>query len=158
MNYNPTLAGAAALAATTFYPLNPTEPDLLITGSVGSYRFEMPALITVRGNYSFGSLQTPTKQSEQSIESEFPALAQKWKEETGFHSSLSEKFMHPSYQRIMAMGKPALPLILRDLEQNSAHWFYALRFIVDSDMAVGTKTVSEARAAWLKWGYENGYI
>lgn len=89
---------------------------------------------------------------------EFNLLASKWKRETGLRSSLSEKFMHPAYQRIMAMGKPALRFILRDLERNSGHWFYALRFIVDNDVAAGTQTVGQARAAWLEWGYSNGYI
>lgn len=92
------------------------------------------------------------------LANEFNALARTWKKETGFHSSLSEKFMHPSYQRIMAIGKPALRYILRDLEQTSALWFHALRFIVNEDVAVGCKTIGEARTAWLEWGYNNGYI
>ena len=92
------------------------------------------------------------------LANEFNALVNEWKRETGFHSSLSEKFMHPAYQRIIAMGKPVLKYILRDLERTSAHWFHALRYIVNEDVAVGTKTVAEARSAWLEWGYNNGYI
>jgi len=144
------------MAATTLYPMNAIDPDRNITGNVGIYHFDMPAvLLETHNSYSSGSR---TAQPAGDIESQFLALAQKWKDETGFHSSLSEKFMHPAYQRIMAMGRPALPFILRDLQQNSGHWFYALRFIVDEDIAVGTKTVPEARAAWLEWGYANGYI
>lgn len=92
------------------------------------------------------------------LANEFNTLARKWKRETGFHSSLSEKFMHPSYQRIMAIGKPVLRYILRDLQLTSAHWFHALRYIANEDVAVGCKTVGEARTAWIEWGYNNGYI
>jgi hypothetical protein len=95
------------------------------------------------------------------IATEFRILANKWKQETGLHSSLAEKFMHPAYQRIMAMGKPALPFILRDLRATSDHWFYALEFISGDEgreVAVGTDTISAARDAWLHWGRQNGYV
>jgi hypothetical protein len=95
------------------------------------------------------------------LANEFAALATEWKRETGYHSSLSKKFTHPAYQRIMAMGKPALSLILRDLRQSSGHWFYALRFIAGEeakDVAVGADTIEDARKAWLKWGYDKEYI
>src|SRR5438270_6124224 len=105
MNYGAeSLVGAAAIAAITCYPVK-TE-DSHIAGA-GIYRYEAPAvLITARSNYASGvsGVFQVTKQLERNIESEFPALAKQWKEETGFHSSLSEKFMHPAYQRIMAMG------------------------------------------------------
>jgi hypothetical protein len=92
------------------------------------------------------------------IATEFRSLAKQWKRETGFRSSLSEKFTHPAYQRIMAMGKSALPFILRDLQHNSGHWFYALRFIAGKDIAAKTNNPSDARDAWLEWGYKNGHV
>ena len=92
------------------------------------------------------------------IAREFQTLASQWKKETIAASSLSDIFTHPAYQRIMAMGKPALPFILRDLQQNSGYWFHALRFIVGKDIAAGTETISDARSAWLEWGYQNGYL
>jgi hypothetical protein len=158
MDYNTKVVGVALVTAATCYSMN---PDQHITGSsLGLYHFEAPVVhIAAHGNYSLDSHEaSKVEKPRRDIAAEFAELAGKWKEETGFHSSLSEKFMHPAYQRIMAMGEHALPLILRDLQQNSAHWFYALRFIVDDDIAVGTKTVSEARAAWVQWGYEHGYI
>ncbi|CAN5529458.1 hypothetical protein BH20VER3_BH20VER3_08820 [soil metagenome] len=89
---------------------------------------------------------------------EFETLTDEWKKETGFHSSLSEKFMHPAYQRIMAMGKPALPLILHELEHASGYWFYALRFIAGKDIADGTRSMTEARNAWIKWGRDKANL
>lgn len=89
---------------------------------------------------------------------EFKVLANEWKNATIAASSLSDLFTHPAYQRIMAMGKPALPFILRDLKQHSGHWFHALRFIVGKDIAAGTERVPDARLAWLEWGHKNGYL
>lgn len=89
---------------------------------------------------------------------EFKFLAMEWKNDTRLMSSLSDMFMHPAYQRIMSMGKPALPFILGDLRHNSGHWFHALRYIVGKDIAAGTRRVSDARDAWLGWGHKNGLI
>jgi hypothetical protein len=86
------------------------------------------------------------------IAGEFAYLAKQWKRDTSLHSSLSNKFMHPAYQRIMAMGKAALPLILKELESSLGHWFYALKFIAGTDIAKGTDNLEDAREMWLKWG------
>jgi hypothetical protein len=91
-------------------------------------------------------------------ESEFIRLSEEWKRDTGFHSSLSKKFMHPAYQTIMAMGKEALPFILRELEKSPGHWFYALRFIVQRDVAENADSFEEARQIWLEWGRRNHLI
>jgi hypothetical protein len=81
-----------------------------------------------------------------------------WKRESMGVSSVSEIVMHPAYQLIIGMGERALPMILRDLQQNGGEWFHALHYIAGYDVAAGSKTVSDARSAWIKWGYENNYI
>jgi hypothetical protein len=86
------------------------------------------------------------------VAGEFAYLAKQWKKDTSIHSSLSKKFMHPAYQRIMAMGKAALPFILKELESGPGHWFYALRFIAGSDIAKGVDNLEDARQMWLDWG------
>lgn len=91
-------------------------------------------------------------------ESEFNELVAEWRKDTRFHSSLSRKFTHWAYVTIIAAGKAALPLILKELEARADHWFYALRFIARRDVAAGTETVEQARQAWLSWGRENNYI
>jgi len=92
------------------------------------------------------------------VASEFQSLADQWRKETMGVSSASGIAMHPAYQRIMAMGTPVLPLILRDLQQNRGYWFHALRYIAGEDAAAGRNSVSDARSAWLEWGYTNNYI
>ena len=92
------------------------------------------------------------------IRDEFNRRLEEWRKDIRGVSSLSEIVMNPAYQRIMAMGEPALRLILSDLRDNSGHWFYALRYIAGEDKATGTKTMADAKAAWLEWGYKNGHI
>src|SRR6266496_3916891 len=84
-----------------------------------------------------------------SLKQEFERLAAKWKEETAFHSSLSIKYTHPAYQRIIGMGLMGLPLVLRDLERNPERWFYALKFMAGEDPAEGVEGLEPARQAWL---------
>ena len=91
-------------------------------------------------------------------QAEFSLLVKTWLEETRFHSSLSKKFMHPAYQTIMAMGRDALPLILRELQRSPGHWFYALRFIVQKDIAEAAEGFDEARSLWLEWGKKHHFI
>src|SRR6185436_14010617 len=61
------------------------------------------------------------------LQAKFDALAAQWRRETAMLSSTSQIVMHPAYQRIMAMGEKAVPLILRELQKEPEHWFYALR-------------------------------
>lgn len=91
-------------------------------------------------------------------EIEFNNLVEQWRRDTFLHSSLSKKVTHPAYVTIMACGKNVLPFVLRELEKNPDHWFYALRYIARRDIASGTTTFDDARSAWLKWGKQNNYI
>jgi hypothetical protein len=105
-------------------------------------------------------LQRLTKEENSCAElaEEFHKLVKQWNAATSFHSSLGEIFTDESYQRIMAMGRDALPMILSELQKKPGHWFYALEKIVGKDVAEGAKSFAEARAAWLNWGYSNNYI
>ncbi|MEG3890120.1 MULTISPECIES: hypothetical protein [unclassified Microcoleus] len=55
--------------------------------------------------------------SKVELEAEFNSLAEEWRTETRMLSLVAQKSMHPAYQRIIGMGQPVAPLILRDLEQ-----------------------------------------
>jgi len=95
---------------------------------------------------------------DQALEKEFERLVANWKRETRAQSSLGEIFTNDSYQRILGMGKDALPMILADLQKAPGHWFYALEKIVGHDVASGAKTFGEARDNWLQWGYKQNLI
>jgi hypothetical protein len=58
--------------------------------------------------------------SKLELEAEFNNLAEEWRAETGMLSLVTQKSMHPAYQKIISMGRPVVPLILRDLEYKKA--------------------------------------
>lgn len=88
---------------------------------------------------------------------EFSKLVKQWTEETAFLSSLSKIYMHPAYQRIIAMGTEGLPFVLRELQKGDGNWFYALKYMAGEDISEGMD-YDDARSAWLEWGYAKNYI
>jgi hypothetical protein len=94
----------------------------------------------------------------QRVARRFRELVDEWTAEVGMLSSTQQIVMHPAYQRIIGMGPGALPLILRELRDNPAPWFWALTAIADEDPAAGISDFNQARDAWLAWGSAGGLI
>jgi hypothetical protein len=94
------------------------------------------------------------------IEQKFAALTAKWKAASGVSSSLTERFTHPAYQQIIAIGEPALPYILAELERDPDWWFSALKKISGEDPVPASSRgrLAEMTKAWLDWGRTNGYL
>jgi hypothetical protein len=88
---------------------------------------------------------------------EFRSLADQWYRETGMLSMMQKKALHPAYQRIIGMGKDALPFIFQELKQRGGHWIWALTAITGEDPAEPDHSLKEAVAAWLEWGRRHGY-
>jgi len=95
---------------------------------------------------------------ETDLEREFRLLVQRWLEETEHISSIKKACMHPAYQRIIGMGRHAIPLLLRELQRSPDHWFWALNAITGEDPGQLEDTFDGAVRAWLDWGHENGYL
>ena len=98
--------------------------------------------------------------SRPELEEMFRALADEWRTETEMHSSMSKKLRHPAYQKIIALGEPAIPLILRELRDRPGFWFEALKAITrQSPVPPDEKTdPRQVRERWLNWGREKRYI
>jgi hypothetical protein len=94
------------------------------------------------------------------VEREFRELAEKWREETGFSSSVTKKMNHPAYRAIVEMGQPVVPYLLRELRDRPALWFEALKTITgQSPVPVEANSdPRQAREEWLKWGRAKGLI
>ena len=96
----------------------------------------------------------------QSLQERFLRLADEWKSETAGLSSPRAIAGHPAYQKIIAMGKPVLPLIFRDMESNGGWWYPALRTLTGAnpvpEQAKGEPPLNDEY--WLRWAQENGYI
>lgn len=90
---------------------------------------------------------------------EFDRLVEQWRSETAFYGTIMEICTHRAYQRIIGMGRVAVPFILRELKARPEHWFWALRAITRQD-PVPKNARGDLRAmtaAWLTWGAKNGY-
>ena len=93
-----------------------------------------------------------------SVEQDFRQLASAWKAAEGVSSSLTERFAHPAYQQIIAMGEAAVPYLLAELERQPDWWFAALKSITGADPVPASDRgrLSEMTRAWLQWGRAQG--
>lgn len=72
----------------------------------------------------FGSSQVSAE-----IERDFLRLADRWRRETAYLSLASQQANDFDYHQIIGMGKEALPLIFRELQETTSDWFWALAAI-----------------------------
>jgi hypothetical protein len=100
----------------------------------------------------------PSPASYKDLEERFQRLANQWRNETEHISSIAKACMHRAYQHIIGMGYDAVPLLLRELQQDPDHWFWALNAITEEDPARSEDTFDGAVSAWLEWGKREGYI
>lgn len=107
------------------------------------------------------SSTTPVEEiADDVLAREFAEHVNRWRDETGMVSSVTVIINHPSYQAIIKMGEPALPLILRELRDRRGLWFPALKTIAKfSPVPVEQQSNPKlAREAWLAWGRKTGLI
>jgi len=97
--------------------------------------------------------------TDAALEQEFRSLADQWLADTAFLSAPADKFLHPCYLGIIGIGKPAVPLLLREVRELSGNWFLALRAITKDDPVQPEDAHSMRRMAdaWLRWGRRQGY-
>lgn len=91
----------------------------------------------------------------------FRTWAAAWKDETGHLSVEGEIASHEAYRNIVAMGAPAVPLILEDLMIEPDFWFIALHEITGELPEVNEDDMGDIDAladAWIEWGKVRGYI
>ncbi|MDF1811211.1 MAG: hypothetical protein P1V20_03325 [Verrucomicrobiales bacterium] len=91
---------------------------------------------------------------------EFQKLKETWQNETKYRSFSQQIALHPAYQRIIGMGRDALPLILRELQADPHHWFWALRSISGEDPVPqdARGDMNAMTKSWLDWGRKAGVI
>lgn len=96
---------------------------------------------------------------QQQLKETFSKLVEQWRRQTTGISSTTELIIHPAYQKIIAMGSDVIPLLLRELENKTGRWFWALRSITGEDPVPPESRgkTQEMIAAWLDWGYKKGY-
>lgn len=89
----------------------------------------------------------------------FYAEVDKWKFDTMHLSSVAKMIAHPSYLRIVGLGREFKygeieKLILQELENEPDHWFDALVAITGENPVGPNDDFDAAVNAWLTWGRE----
>lgn len=136
--------------------------------SPGDWSHANPLDVELERRMSKGNITLRTKPSQgikpsllyekDELERTFHAHAEKWRDETGMLASIAQRTMHPSYLRIIGLGRQAIPLLLEELRERPDHWFWALRAIAGEDPVASGSDFDEAVEAWLRWGKkEAGY-
>ena len=94
-----------------------------------------------------------------SLAQKFQALVNQWKQETRHLSLMSDIVLNTAYQQIVGMGMPAIPLLLKELQAQPDHWFWALRSITGENpiLPEDRGRVAKMAEAWLQWGRDRGY-
>ncbi len=97
---------------------------------------------------------------QESTESQFLTLMAEWQCATRYTSSITDIVMHPAYQRIIGLGKAAVPLIMRELSKELDHWFWALRAITGENPVPRNHAAKMDKMAedWLSLGRKRGWI
>ena len=104
--------------------------------------------------------QRNLKEVDPGVEAEFYKLRDEWLSDTAHLSDPIKKVVHLSYLKIIGMGEKVLPLILREVQRRSGHWFVALEAIShEYPIKPDDETSLEGVAnTWLEWGKERGFI
>lgn len=94
------------------------------------------------------------------ISERFRRLASEWKEQSRYLSNTAQMAMLKSYQRIIGMGWPAVPLILEEMRREPDQWFWALEAIADENPVPpeAAEDVSLMTQAWIEWGIAQGLL
>jgi hypothetical protein len=134
------------LTEESYVPADPQSPDRpLLTGS--------SQLLEARLHYYM-----PISRQRQSVAERFRELVGIWKAGTAPLSSATEMATHPAYQQIIGLGRDAVPLLLRELQREPDHWFWALKAITGVDPVEPRQRgqIGEMAEAWLRWAREQG--
>lgn len=93
-------------------------------------------------------------------ETRFRQLVHRWKDESRFLSNTAQMAMLRSYQSIIGMGRPAVPLLLAELRREPDHWFWALEAITSENPVSPQDAghLDRMSHAWIEWGLREGVI
>jgi hypothetical protein len=109
---------------------------------------------------SLGAEEVAIGRDRAAVAETFRKLAEKWHAETAAMSSITNMAMHVAYQEIIGLGPDVVPILLRALEREPDHWFWALRAItrVDPVPDAARGRLAQMAEHWLNWGKEQGLL
>lgn len=147
-------AGAGRFVDVRFFRKRPPAKEATATVRLGKHQQWMQR---IRPLGEPVRVEVPRDRSL-TLEIEFRRLTNDWQAATKYQSSVTAICSHPSYQRIIGMGRSALPFILRDLERSPHLWFWALKAITGIDPVPSDHRGKIALMAsdWIAWGRQRG--
>jgi hypothetical protein len=96
----------------------------------------------------------PPALSDAELREVFATLVAEWKRKSRFMSDTRRMVVLEPYQRIIGLGRPAVPLLLEELQREPGWWFWALEAITGQNPippGVGGQ-LEKMTDAWLEWG------
>ena len=140
--------GTAAVASH----FNPIVAGMRSQGSVAAR-----AKVIIEPSQNIALLQTLAPDR---ISTEFKKHERRWLAQTRHISSPVDKYLHPSYARIIGLGWAVAPHILNSLKRQPNDWFYALRAVTGENPVPASAAGNVRRMAgiWITWGEFKGLI
>ena len=102
-----------------------------------------------------------TPEQRLTVESKFRDLANQWAELTAYRSNMSVLRRHPLFDEMVALGEPAVPLILRELARKPSVSWFGLLAAMTGEHPVPPELagrVAEMAGSWLASGRRQGYL
>ena len=122
-------------------------------------------MITISANYLWTEISPNLDIAERDVATDaqrkrFAELVDQWRAATEHLSSVTERSSHPAYREVVAMGAPAIALILKELLDRPDGWFDALYEITRIDPVTDDQRgkMNEMVAAWVQWGRNERYL
>lgn len=102
----------------------------------------------------------PLVLSDHELRELFGKLVSEWKQKSRYMSNTLTMVVLEPYQRIIGLGRPAVPLLLEEMQRQPGWWFSALEAITGEDpipAGVGGQ-ITKMTEAWLEWGRKRRLI
>jgi hypothetical protein len=130
---------------------SPLDPSLSLDDYTG------PIIGVVRGQDDMRTVPIIPSARNTGFESNqdtFRNLVAEWLDDTLFSSDLSEILASAPFRRIVGLGSPAIPLILRELKKQPSLLVFALQEISKQNPVPPQcrGNITEMTSAWLAWG------
>jgi hypothetical protein len=153
---------------STVEPKDATIIGKIVEGASANNPFDYwPTMSILTGCTSANSLGvsylyvSDRKRTEaHSLKHRFDKLTSEWRNLKGPISSDIHIAMLDPYQKIIALGKPVLPLIFEELKKQPDHWFWALEKLTGENPVPDEQRGYIRRMAniWLEWARKEGYL
>lgn len=123
----------------------------------------VPFQISTRLKRSITVVPATAASDDEQVKANFQALSDVLKATPNVLGTMDDVFTSEPYRRVVAMGRPVVPLILEDLSADpdeAYSWFPALTEITGID-PVSPEHAGEIGVmanAWIAWGRQNGFM